>query len=323
MPNWGILLAKGLYYYQYYPNPNARLPWLRTVYYMKNLDYYTRISYSGEAEKGTYLSLIQRDISGGRINRQEIDTISQYPSAIEIAISGLTQDTFEYFVEKYGGQFKAIVFWKCPLVQDFKALELLEKVEYIVYFWNQRVNKLWDFSKTKALKGFCFQDFTRMHNIDEISESPLLEELQFGDMIWNKYILNSLQPLQACSSLLSLSFSAKKILDGKIEPISYLKKIHTLKFPSNLFSTEQIAWLKAHLPDTLTSISLQAYWTMTDPIDMNGKHKDTLIIGKGKPLLDSIQEKDRLAKYISQFDDMYGWFIENPTAGPNDYRGTG
>src|SRR5688500_12675078 len=128
---------------------------------MKNLDYYVNNpAYLNTSENKSYLSLIQNNISGGRITRQDIDMIRQFPRATEISISGLTQNTFEYFIENYGSQFKAIIFWKCPLVQDLKAMEFLNKVEYIVYFWNQRSKNLWDFSKTESLKGFCFDDFT-------------------------------------------------------------------------------------------------------------------------------------------------------------------
>ena len=119
---------------------------------MRNLDYYLRLN-SKSADKNTYLSLIQRNISGGRIKRQDIDIIQEFPNITEISISGLTQDTFNYFIENYGHQFKAILFWKCPLVGNLKLLESLDHVEYIVYFWNQRAEGLWDFSKTKALKG--------------------------------------------------------------------------------------------------------------------------------------------------------------------------
>src|SRR5574339_36997 len=228
---------------------------------MRNLEYYLRLN-PQSADKSTYLSLIQRNISGGRIKKQDIDTIREFPNATEIAISGLTQDTFDYFVENYGHQFKAIIFWKCPLVGDLKLLELLDQVEYIVYYWNQRAESLWDFSKTKALKGFSYDDFTRMHDISQLPGSPSLEELQFGDMIWTTYILNTLYPLRECTSLKRLSFSARKIMDERIEPIAHLHQLEQLSFPTRLFTTGQVAWLKAHLPDTVSSKELHACWSI-------------------------------------------------------------
>jgi hypothetical protein len=287
---------------------------------MKNLDYYLKRILSKTPGRRTYVSLIQRGVSGGRITKDEIDVIREFPDATEIAISGLTQDTFEYFVERYGHQFQAIIFWKCPLVGSLKAMEYLEQVEYIVYFWNQMAEHLWDFPKTKSLKGFSFDDFTRMHDISEIAGAPALEELQFGDRVWAKYILNTLDPIKKCTTLKSLRFSAKKIVDGKIEPLAHLKQLENLWFPSKLFSTEQVAWLKAHLPDTVVSNVLHAYWTIEKPLRISGKDKDTFIVGKGKPFLSSVDDKARISKYVKQFNKLHLWYLEDPNASPDDYQ---
>ena len=283
---------------------------------MKNLNYYTTHVHFESPDPTTYVSLV----NSRRTARAEIDVIQDFPNATEVAIAGLTQDTFEYFVEKYGQQFKVIIFCKCPLVGSLKAIEALEQIEYIVYFWNQRAEHLWDFSKTKALKGFCYDDFRHMHDISEITGAPALEELQFGDRVWAKYILNTLGPIQECTTLKSLAFSAKKIVDGKIEPLARLKQLENISFSSNLFSTEQVAWLKAHLPDTVVSKVLDAYWTVEKPLRISGKDKDTIIVGKRKPLLSSVEDQARIAIYVEQFHKMHQWFLENPKALPDDYR---
>jgi len=282
---------------------------------MKNLNYYTTLVHFESPDPSSYVSLIH----SRRIAKDEIDVIREFPSATEIAISGLTQDTFEYFIENYAQQFKAIIFWKCPRIGNLNAIEALDQVEYIVYFWNQMAEHLWDFSKTMALKGFCYDDFTRMHDISEIVAAPALEELQFGNRVWAKYILNTLDPIKKCTTLKSLAFSAKKIVDRKIEPLAHLKQVEHLSFPSNLFSTEQVAWLKAHLTDTVVSTVLNAYWTIDKPLKINGKDKDTFIVGKGKPFLASVEDKARIAMYVEQFNAMYQWYLENPKALPEDY----
>jgi hypothetical protein len=286
---------------------------------MKNLEYYLKLN-PDTADKGSYLSLIQENISGGKIAQADIDVIRQYPHITEISISGLRQDTFDYFVERYGQQFKAISFWKCPLVEDFSKIELLQGVDYITYYWNQRAVELWDFSKTKSLKGFSFDDFTRMHDISQIPEAPALEELSFGNLVWPKYIVNTLEPLRACIGFKYLSFSAKKVIDNRIEPVAALKQLERLEFPSNMFSTEQVAWLKAHLPPTVESRVLHPYWQIEGALAISGKNKDTFIVGKRKPFLDSVQDKKRVDKYVKQFNEMCQWYSENPHAAPEDYR---
>ncbi len=286
---------------------------------MKNLDYYRHLNFK-VIDETSHLLLTQQEISGGRITKEDIDIIKRFPDATEISISGLTQETFEYFIVSYGAQFKAINFWKCPLVNDLKKIEHLHEVEYIVYFWNQRAENLWDFSKTKSLKGFSFDDFTQMPDISQISKSPTLEELNFGNKVWSTYILNTLEPLRDCTNLRNLTFSAKKILDNKIEPIASLTHLEKLEFPSNLFSTEQVAWLKAHLPASINSKVLNPCWKNNNPITANGKNKDTVIVGKRKPLLDSVQDKKRIEKYVKKFNVMYDWYSENETAIPEDYN---
>jgi hypothetical protein len=87
-----------------------------------------------------------------------------------------------------------------------------------------------------------------------------------------------------------------------------------------LFTTEQVAWLKAHLPNTITSKELNPYWTFEKPLTINEKVKDTFIVGKRKPFLDSVQDKARIKKYIQQFDKAYQWYLENSQALPEDYK---
>lgn len=286
---------------------------------MKNLEYYIGINPETDDENA-FLSLIQENISGGRISCKDIDIIAQHPQITEISISGLTQETFNYFIEKYAHQFQAINFWKCPLVQDLTGIETLSEIKYITYYWNQRAEALWEFSKTKALKGFRFDDFTRMHDLSQIPQAPALEELSFGNMVWPKYILTSLEPLKDCTSLKTLSFSAKKILDNRIQPLAHLKQLEKIEFPSNMFTTEQVAWLKAHLPLNVKSKVLHPYWQIESGLEISGKQKDTFIVGKRKPFLDSVRDKKRVEKYVQQFNTMYHWYLENPTASPEDYR---
>ena len=284
----------------------------------KDLEYYLNLNFA-KADKATHLSLVQPHVSGGRITREQLHQIEQHPEITEITVSGLKQDTFEHFVLHYGRQFKAIHFWKCPLVTDLSPIGTLADVEYLLFFWNQRAERLWDFSGTPHLKGLAFDDFTRMHDLADLEHANALEELHFGDMIWSKYTLNSLSPLAACKSLKNLNFSARKILDARIEPIASLQSLERLDFPTNLFTTQQVAWLKAHLPPTVESDALAGHQKLAHPIPYNGKDKDILIVGKGKPLLDSTRDRKRLDKYLREFDAMHDWFLHHPAALPEDY----
>ncbi|WP_395374196.1 hypothetical protein [Marinicella sp. W31] len=266
------------------------------------------------------IKLIEQDVSGGTISKSTIDSLENTEHEHVLTISGLKQDTFEYLIENYGHKFRTINFWKCPLVNDFSPIESLSDIQYISYFWNQRVTKLWDFKKTPKLKGFAFDDFTRMHHLNDLEKASNLEELEFGDKVWIKYRLETLEPLSKLTQLRKLTFSAKKIEDERIEPLSNLINLRTLSFPSNLFTTEQVAWLKSKLPDSVSSDILNPYWTLDEPIKINGKNKNIFIVGKRKPFLDSIIDKKRIEKYTAEFNKKLHWFKSNPNKKPSDYN---
>lgn len=290
---------------------------------VKDLDHYLSVGFS-DADQTTHWSSLERDHPEIRITRRELDAIASVPTATEISVNGLTQDTFEYLISHYGSQFKVINFWKCPLVHDLAPLGSLPGIEYIVYYWNQRVEHLWDFSGNMSLKGFGFDDFSRMHDLSQLDGAPALQELYFGNKIWNKYVLNTLEPLGRCSTLKSLRFAAKKILDDRVEPLGNLTGLARLEFPHNQFTSKQIAWLKARLPEKIQSKVLGGYWTLDKAIHYSGKDKDTVIVGKGKALLlDSKKDRTLLDRHINEFNAMHRWFRERPDASPEDYKKEG
>ena len=69
------------------------------------------------------------DIGGGRISIPEIDVLAEHPEAEAVRISGLRQDTFEYFIQTYGQRLRAIHFFKNKLVEDWSLLGTLPKLE--------------------------------------------------------------------------------------------------------------------------------------------------------------------------------------------------
>ena len=57
------------------------------------------------------------DIGGGTISKEEIDSRTNKPDIDVVTISGLRQDTFEYFIKNYGKQLRAIRFSKTNLLK--------------------------------------------------------------------------------------------------------------------------------------------------------------------------------------------------------------
>lgn len=275
------------------------------------IDQYTKVNaYSGDES----LFPENMNVSGGIITNEDIDKLKDRPHIKAIDISGLRQDTFDYFIDRYGQQFEIISFWKCPLITDLSKLSALSNLKCVVFFWNQRAETLWDMSGNHSLRGVFLNDFSRLHNLDDLCSAPMLEELHFGDAVWDGLVLNSLKPLQNCRNLKYLTFSAKKIIDNDLTPLSFLTDLEELWFSEKLFSTEQIAWLKTKLPN-VESRMLAPFITI-NPIEWKTakgiKYKDTLICGKGKPFLDSNADHLRIEKYADEFRALVEHFRLNP-----------
>lgn len=253
------------------------------------------------------------DISGGILEKSEIDNIKNHPGIDRIKIMGLKQDTFEYFIEKYGQQFKAIYFFKNKGIKDLSILSSLEKIEFVGFFFNQGCDRLWDMSRNFVLKGLSINDFSKLHSIYDIVTAPNLEFFDFGNMVWNTMILDSLKPLSK-TKLKYLRFNAKKIIDNDITAIGNITTLEELQFPTNLFETEQIAWLTAKL-EKVKSSSLGPYHKIDKPIEWKSssgvKMKDTFIHGKGKPFLDSNIDEKRINKYVQEFEQMADKYKRN------------
>ena len=153
------------------------------------------------------------DIGGGKISIPEIDVLAEHPEVEAVAISGLRQDTFDYFIRTYGQRLRAIEFFKNKLVEDWSLLGTLPKLEYVYWFANQRIDRLWDMSGNTALKGLGVSDFTRLHSIEGIQTAPALRYFCFKDAVWDTSEVESFSPL-AHTGVTHLMFGAKR--DGTV-----------------------------------------------------------------------------------------------------------
>ena len=188
------------------------------------------------------------DVGGGTISIEDIDRIKEYPQAEVVTISGLKQDTFEYFIETYGHQFKAIRFWKNKLVSDWSLLGELPDLEFIHWFHNQRISSFWDMSKNIALKAIGIEDFTRLKSLEGIESAPNLEWLSIGDAVWATSVVNSYSPLKF-TKIKHLDFYGANIIDKDFAFLKEMKCLREFNFLQNLLTTEQVAWIVANCPD--------------------------------------------------------------------------
>ncbi len=130
-----------------------------------------------------HLKLVEPELSGGKISKETIEEIES-SSAVELTISGLRQDTFEFLLKNFGAQFETINFWKCPKVEDLSPLESLSTIRKITWFWNQKTTTLWDLSKNCALNELHLRDFPKVKTIDQISNTINLERIELEGGMW-------------------------------------------------------------------------------------------------------------------------------------------
>lgn len=259
------------------------------------------------------LNLVLPEIGGGKATAKDLEPIADRTDATAITISGLDQGTFELLVSKYGRQFTGIHFWKCPRIADLSPLEDLPQLTQVAYYWNQRATRLWDLAATPNLRGLHFDDFRRLHALDDLAAGPSLEELGFGNAVWATSVFASLGPLEGLTKLRHLTISASRVLDGRIQPLASLTTLETLSFPSNLFTTEQCAWLRAHLPESTTGPILGPVNRLHQPLPDG---RDTLVIGKRKPFLNSTTDGDSIAEYEARWARMVEEFRAAPDRPP-------
>ena len=271
---------------------------------------------SQEATTPWHLRRIQPELNGGKISQEELTRLADSPLATTLTISGLEQKTFEFLCKNFGTQFTAIHFWKCPRIVDLSPLEDMPQLTHVALFWNQRATRLWTLERTPLLRGLHFDDFTKLQDLTDLAAASSLEDLAFGNANWSKFVVPSLEPLSGLSHLQSLAFRVKAVIDNKIQPLANLTHLAELSFSANLFTTSQLAWLRAHLPATVSATVLAPYQQLRQPLTTRGKKLDVLISGKGKPFLSSETDSVKLSRYITEFNKMVLQFSDNAQLEP-------
>ena len=259
-----------------------------------------------DSDKFLWLRQMNMDIGGGRIGVSDIDVLAEHPEVEVVQITGLRQDTFEYFIRTYGHQLRAIEFFKNKLVEDWSLLGTLPELEYVHWFHNQRIDRLWDMSGNMALKGLCVSDFTRLHSIEGVQSAPALRYFCFKNAVWDSSEVESFMPL-AQTGVTHLMFGAKRIADNSLEFLEKMPSLEVFDFALNQFTTEQVAWVVANFPElqgfglcAKRDDSVAVYGPKGEHLELPGAY----IVGKRKPILTYEKDAARIQKYVDKFEAL-------------------
>ena len=257
-----------------------------------------------ETHIGLYLREEKADISGGKIKVSDIDVLKNYPDIDTVTVSGLNQETFEYFILNYGKQLKAIRFFKNKQIEDLSLLGTLPQLEYLYFFANQKVTQLWDMSNNTSLTGVCIEDFSKLKSIVGIETAPNLKYFTIGNAIWDTAEIESFMPL-ANTKIEYLSFTGKKITDNDFSFLSDMFQLKEFDFSLHFLTTEQVAWIVANFPH-LKGFALKA----KHDCELFKSNEDltkvpaTIIVGKRKPSLKIEGNEQRIKNYELKFEAL-------------------
>lgn len=234
----------------------------------------------------------------------DIDRLQVYPHADTVTVSGLCQGTFEYLIEHYGPRLRALRICNSKTVEDWSLLGTLPALEFFCYRGNQRLDTLWDMSGNTALKGITLEGCTRLHSLCGIERAPALAYFEIGDVMWPTLVPDSFLPLRT-TGIRHLAFYGKAIGDGDLSFLEGMPSLETFDFATNLFTTEQVAWIAANRPE----VSGFAIGAMRDEITYDGStYRKNVpaaqIIGKRKPLLPVAGNEAKIQRYIEKFERL-------------------
>lgn len=244
------------------------------------------------------LNLCQKEIDGGMINYHQIDEIEKYPDAKTIIISGLRQETFEYFVTKYANQFEAISFWKNKSVENLACLGELNKVKYINYFFNQRAIDLWNMSGNINLIGLGIYDFSRLHDISRIETAPNLVNFHIGNKVTASMTIQSLKPI-INTGIRHFEWCGKSVGDRDFICLSK-SKIEELELNPTQFTMEELASLLEHFPESLKG-SITKPYTKIGIRDKDG-YRVFYNLCKHKKMCEKGKDDQRFQNYLHEFE---------------------
>lgn len=271
-----------------------------------------------ETQPAGWINLILPEIGGGQQPDSAFRELGDAGVRV-LTISGLDQRGLERVVREVGPSLVGLHLWKCPRIVDFSPLEAMPLLEQFAVYWNQRVERLWNLTKTPALRGLRLEDFTRLHDLSSLAEARSLRQLEFGDKIWDTSTFATLEPVGELSGLRHLRFTAKRIEDDRIEPIARLQALESLWFTPRLFAARQLAWLRARLPDSLHSESIAPFRRLREDGSSILDGKDVIVNGRRGPILDSTKTKVRLERQVAAFERC----VAEYRALPQEKAGTG
>jgi hypothetical protein len=181
-------------------------------------------------------------------------------------------------------------------VDDLAPLEQIGALVHLAIRWNPKVVNLTPLGRLARLRSLILEDTPKAQDLTPLRNLEGLQAFEFSGGISTKNTARSLEPIAALPTLAELRLHNLRVLESGLAPLASCKSLRKLSL-SNQFDTADYALLAAALPETQCE-HLAAFVHLSPPtID----DKDTMVVGKGKPFLNSDRDKERLEKYRRDF----------------------
>lgn len=270
-------------------------------------------------EKYYDINLMQKDVTGGKISKEQIDNIIKYPQAKSVIVSGLYQDTFEYFIDNYGKQFEVITFWKNKNVKDLSKLSQLSNVRMIVYFYNNKVTKLWDLSDNVNLQILELWNFKNLHSIEGIQKANKLEHFSIGAQAGGKMLIDTLKPL--VNSNISY-FGCYTVVGDNNYNILSKTKLRQLDINIEAFTLDEQARFNSLFTPSLEGSVAKPYYKFGIK-EIDGTCKEYYVLCKGNKTLMANKDEIKFKKYLNNYEKFLLFYKQGgKKGGRNSVLGT-
>jgi len=184
---------------------------------------------------------------------------------------------------------------------DLSSLSAMHRLRHLKIHWNTKLTSLDALGGLKQLETLVLLDTPKASDLEPLRQLSELSAFLFGGGIWHANEALSLAPLASLPKLAEVALENLRIHSNGLRPLAGCAALETLTL-SNQFETEEYAWLSVALPHV--QCSQLAPWVPINPI----AGKDTMIIGKRKPMLDSRADGARIAKYEEAFRKLQARF---------------
>lgn len=215
-----------------------------------------------------------------------------------LALNCITQAGLEHFVQKYGNTYRGIHLKWAYRIKDLSPLGDLPNLEF-VSITDGRCSQLWNMNKNDRLRVLVVDSCKKLTETPALMESaPALETIWYLGGTESVHPMTSLQGFSYLPSIKEIRLRFVRLQDHNLDFLSTVPTLETFDFEAHLFTTNEIAWIKAKYPH-LGGEFLRAYGLV-----YYGDTSWVRVSGSRKPEFRLPEEQEQLDKYIQAFDSL-------------------